>query len=498
MAHIYESKLAEQELMRHHLLVKSSETAVSFIGISNNSKETMPGDLFICKGFRFRPEYLVMAAQNGAVCYLSEEEIPGTDLPYILVSDVRKAQSVLARWFYDDPSRAFCLAGVTGTKGKTTTTHMIHGVMDAVEGQDTGYLSGIEHFAGGEVYAAHLSTPESLELQKLYAEARDNALPFVTSEISSQAYKVERVFGQHFDYGVFLNISPDHISPYEHPDMDDYLACKTALLRNSTVAIICRDTDYFDRVYAAALEDCEKVYLIGEEEDCDFRIHDIQRLRRGYSFRVTERESGLTYTYSTPIDGVFNVKNATCAIAIGRLRGGSPEVIAAALQDLTVPGRGDIYEGGGVTVLVNYMHNGVSCRAVLERLTKEYPGSYITVVIGIRGHRSPQRLKDVGEICGNYADRIYFTMDNPDYDDPKVLAERLAEAAAGRKAEVTVEPNRVEAVRQAIMEAPENSLVVLAGRGAEDTQRVCGEQIPYESDPSIAQRILPLRDQAKQ
>ena len=203
-----------------------------------------------------------MAAQNGAVCYLSEEEIPGTDLPYILVSDVRKAQSVLARWFYDDPSRAFCLAGVTGTKGKTTTTHMIHGVMDAVEGQDTGYLSGIEHFAGGEVYAAHLSTPESLELQKLYAEARDNALPFVTSEISSQAYKVERVFGQHFDYGVFLNISPDHISPYEHPDMDDYLACKTALLRNSTVAIICRDTDYFDRVYAAALEDCEKVYLI--------------------------------------------------------------------------------------------------------------------------------------------------------------------------------------------------------------------------------------------
>ena len=122
MGHIYESKLAEQELMHHNLLVQGSEKAVSFTGISNNSRETKPGDLFICKGFRFRPEYLVMAAQNGAVCYLCEEEIPGTDLPYIRVSDVRKAQSVLARWFYAQPSRAFCLAGVTGTKGKTTTT----------------------------------------------------------------------------------------------------------------------------------------------------------------------------------------------------------------------------------------------------------------------------------------------------------------------------------------------------------------------------------------
>lgn len=497
MSKIYDSRDAETLLQQHGLLVCAATVPVSFTGISNNSKETQQGDLFICKGFRFRPEYLLMAAENGATCYLSQEEIPGVDLPFILVRDVRKAQSVLARWFYGDPSRAFSLAGVTGTKGKTTTTHMIHGVMDAVKGQDTGYLSGIEHFVGGDVYAAHLSTPESLELQKLYAEARDHALPFVTSEISSQAYKVDRVFGQHFDYGVFLNISPDHISPFEHPDMADYLACKTALLRNSTVSIICRDTDYFDSVYAAAKESCKKVYLVGEEADCDFRIHDICRLRRGYSFQVTERESGETYTYSTPIDGVFNVKNATCAIAIGRLQGGSPEVIAAALQDLTVPGRGDIYEGGGVTVLVNYMHNGVSCRAVLERLTKEYPGAYITVVIGIRGHRSPQRLKDVGEICGNYADRIFFTMDNPDYDDPKVLAERLAEAAAGRKANVTVEPNRIEAVRQAIMDAPENSLVVLAGRGAEDTQRVCGEQVPYESDPSIAQRVLPLREKMK-
>ena len=355
MSKIYDSRDAEVLLQQHGLLVRPAAGSVSFTGISNNSKETQQGDLFICKGFRFKPEYLLMAADNGAVCYLSQEEIPGTDLPFTLVSDVRKAQSLLARWFYDDPSRAFCLAGVTGTKGKTTTTHMIHGVMDAVKGQDTGYLSGIEHFVGGDVYAAHLSTPESLELQKLYAEARDHALPFVTSEISSQAFKVERVYGQHFDYGVFLNISPDHISPFEHPDMADYLACKTALLRNSTVSIICRDTDYFDSVYAAALESCERVYLVGEEADCDFRIHDICRLRRGYSFLVTERESGETYAYSTPIDGVFNVKNATCAIAIGRLQGGSPEVIATALQDLTVPGRGDIYEGGGVTVLVNYI-----------------------------------------------------------------------------------------------------------------------------------------------
>lgn len=494
MTKFYESRDAEALLQQAGLLVQGAKTALRFTGISNNSKETQAGDLFICKGFGFKPEYLKMAAENGAVCYLGEQEIPDVALPFLQVKDSRKAQSLLARWFYGNPSDAFRLVGVTGTKGKTTTVHMVHAVMDAVAGQRTGVVSGIERYVGGQVMPSHLTTPESLELQKLFADARDNKLPIVTAEISSQAYKVDRVYGQHFDYGVFLNIGMDHISPYEHPDMEDYLACKTALLENSTVGVLCRDIDHFEQVYQAAKAKCERVCLIGTEPDCDFRFHDVQKLRRGYSFLVTERESGETHEYSTAMDGSFNIKNAVCAIAIGRMMGGSPNAIASALQDLMVAGRGDMYTDSDITVFVNYMHNGISCQAVLEGLQQDYPGAYITVLIGVAGHRSPQRLQDVGEICGKYADRIFFTTVNPDFDDPQELGDRLAAAAAGGKAEITVETDRAKAVEQAILQAPTGSLVVLAGKGTEDTQRVRGEHVPYESDPVIARRVLPLRN----
>lgn len=497
MNYTYESRAAEQVLQQAGLLIKAADSAVTFSGLSNNSKETKEGDLFICKGFGFKPEYLQLAIYSGAVCYVAEQQIPAISLPFIQVSDARKAQSILARWFYGNPSDSFELVGVTGTKGKTTTTYMTRAVMDALAGKPTGLVSGMERYVGGEVIMSHLTTPESLEMQQLFAEARDNGMPMVTAEISSQAYKVDRVYGQHFDYGIFLNIGPDHISPHEHPTMEDYLMSKVALLENSDVAVICRDTDYFDTVYNAAKAACQRVCLIGKTEDCDFRFHNIEKLPSGYSFLVTEKESGETHPYSVAMDGLFNIKNAVCAIAVGRMMGGSPSVIAEALQDLVVAGRSDVYVGGGVTVFINYMHNGISCEAVLEGLQQDYPGAYITVLIGVAGQRSPQRVQGVGEACGKYADRIFFTADDPDLEDPRDIGNRLVKAAGDTKAKITVEPDRAKAVEQAILEAPEGSLIVLGGKGSEDTQRVNGVYVPYESDPAVTLRVLPLREKLK-
>ncbi|MBP3493444.1 MAG: UDP-N-acetylmuramyl-tripeptide synthetase [Oscillospiraceae bacterium] len=494
----YGTKEAERLLKKEGLLVESSGENVYFTGLSNNSKETKEGDLFICKGFGFKPEYLQLAINRGAVCYVAENEIPTVSIPFIKVNDARKAQSILARWFNGNPSDSFKLVGITGTKGKTTTTYMVRGVMNAIAGRSTGLVSGMERDVGGEVIASHLTTPESLEMQQLFAEARDNGMPIVTAEISSQAYKLDRVYGQHFDYGIFLNIGPDHISPHEHPTMEDYLMSKVALLENSDVAVICRDTDYFDTVYGAAKAKCKKVCLIGKEDDCDYRFHDISKLPSGYSFLVTERETGETYPYSVAMDGLFNIKNAVCAIAVGRMMGGAPAVIADALKDLVVSGRSDVYVGEDLTVFVNYMHNGISCQAVLEGLQQDYPGAYITVLIGVAGQRSPQRVQGVGEACGKYADRIFFTADDPDLEDPRDIGMRLVKAAGNTKAKITVEPDRAKAVEQAILEAPAGSLVVLGGKGSEDTQRVNGEYVYYESDTAIAQRVLPLRAKLKE
>lgn len=498
MNYSHESRDAEQLLHEAGLLTQAAHCSVTFTGISNNSQQTNAGDLFICKGYGFKPAYLQMAADRGAVCYLAQEAVPGVNLPFICVSDVRKAQSVLARWFYGNPSDAFQLVGITGTKGKTTTTYMVHAVMDAICGTKTGLVSGLERDVGSGVVKSHLTTPESLELQHYYAQARDNGLPIVTTEISSQAYKVDRVYGQHFNYGIFLNIGPDHIGPHEHPTMEDYLMCKVALLENSDTAIICRDTDYFDTVYAAAKAKCRRVCLVGKTEDCDFRIHDVSKLPSGYSFLVTEKATGETHTYATAMDGVFNVTNAACAVALGRLMGGDPAVIDDALNDLMVAGRSDVYTGGGLTVFINYMHNGISCEAVLEGLQHDYPGAYITVLIGMAGERSPQRLQGVGEICGKYADRVYFTADDPGHEDPLDIAQRLAQAAAGGKAEINIELDRTKAVERALLEAPEGSLVVLGGKGSENTQRVKDSYIPYESDPIVTKRILPLREKRMQ
>ena len=494
MNHIYETKAAEQELARCGLLVQGADCAVTFTGLSNNSRQTKEGDLFICKGFTFKPEYLQMAARHGAVAYVAANPVPGTDLPFIQVSDDRKAQSILARWFYGYPSDAFTLVGVIGTKGKTTTTYMTHAVMNAVAGQPTGMTSGVEVDVGGEVAEFHLTTPESLDLQQMYAQARDHKLPIVTSEISSQAYKVDRVYGQHFDYCLFLNISPDHISPSEHPDFADYFECKLQMLDNSDVAVICCDTDEFDTVLARAQASCKKICLVGKTEDCDYRFHDVVKQPSGYRFLVSEKATGETHPYSIIMDGQYNIKNAVAAIAVGRMMGGDPAKIAAELATVTVAGRADVYTCGDLTVIINYMHNGISCTEALQGLQQDYPGAYIVVVIGMAGERSAGRFVDIGHVCGQYADRVIFSSEDPGFDDPQVVAQQMADAAAGGKAEVIVEVDRTKAVEQAILDAPKGALVVLAGKGNETTMRVRGEYIPYESDPGIMRRVLPIRE----
>lgn len=487
----------EALLDRHGLLCAPASQPVDVTGICNDSRRAAPGALFICKGYGFRAEYLQMARQQGAVCALSQESYPGVDLPCIRVSDVRRAQSLAARWFYDFPSDGFTLVGVTGTKGKTTTAYMIQAVLSALAGRPTGLSSSAGRYCGGPDVDTHLTTPESLDLQWLFAQARDHGLPYMTAEVSSQAYQVERVYGEHFDVGVFLNFSEDHISPREHASMEEYLQCKLRLLENSDRAILCRETAQFDRVYATARRCCRQVLLVGmERDDCDLSVRDVRKCAHGFDFTVCE--GGAAYPYHLAMDGDFNVENALAAIAVGRLLGAGHGQMAEALRELVVPGRMNLYEGGGVHVLVDCMHNRASAQALLTDLRRDYPGAAITVVTGIAGGRSPQRIQGMGEMCGRYADRIFFTTDNPDFEDPADIAGRLAHAAVqGGEARVSIELDRSRAVERAILEAPEGAVIVLAGKGNDAVQRVRGSYVRYESDPVAARRCLALRQEKK-
>ena len=489
----------EDLLRQYDLLAAPAARDAAVTGICNDSRRARDGDLFICKGYGFKPEYLAMARSRGAVCALAETDFPGVDIPCIRVTDVRKAQSLAARWFYDNPSDGLTLIGVTGTKGKTTTSYMIQAVTSALAGRTTGLSSSAGRYCGGPDVDTHLTTPESLDLQWLFAQARDHGLPYMTAEVSSQAYQVERVYGEHFDIGVFLNFSEDHISPKEHASMEEYLQCKLRLLENSDRAVLCRETAQFDRVYATARRCCRDVLLVGiERDDCDLTLRRVEKLPHGFRFAVFERGSAVPHPYHLAMDGDFNLENALAAIGAGRLLGASHEQMAAALDNLVVPGRMNRYEGGGKTVLVDCMHNRASSQALLTDLKRDYPDASITVVTGIAGGRSPQRVQGMGEMCGKYADRIFFTTDNPDFDDPGEIASRLAHAAAeGGSALVTIELDRARAVEQAIREAPVGSVIVLAGKGNDAIQRVRGGYIHYESDPVIARRVLAELDGQK-
>ena len=215
--------------------------------VSYNSRETVPGTLFLCKGVHFKPEYLADAARRGAFAYVSERVYPGAGLPCILVRDMRQVMAPLAVKYYDNPSQKLKVVGVTGTKGKSSTVYYLKYILDgylAPQGKSCGVISSIETWDGVERFESHLTTPEPLELQRHLAHAADAGLGYVVMEASSQALKYHRTLGTEFAAAAFLNIGNDHVSPIEHPDFDDYFHSKLKLFGQAGLSCVNLDCDH--------------------------------------------------------------------------------------------------------------------------------------------------------------------------------------------------------------------------------------------------------------
>ena len=232
---------AKAVLRQHDLLLDAPRCPreLTFPAIAYDSRTVAPGGLFVCKGLNFKAEYLQKALAAGAACYVAEQSYDDT-APALLVRDVRKALSVLAAEYYGHPADRLTLIGLTGTKGKTTTTYFIKNILDTALGHRTAVLSTVEMYTGGESTEAHLTTPESLELQQCFADTLAHGITHLTMEVSSQAYKQQRVYGVPFTVGLFLNLSEDHIGPLEHESFEDYFQCKLQLMKNCKLAVICR------------------------------------------------------------------------------------------------------------------------------------------------------------------------------------------------------------------------------------------------------------------
>lgn len=473
-----------------------------FSHLSYSSADVTPDTFFICKGAAFKEEYLRDAIAKGAGVYLAQSLYEGVDCPHILVSDIRKAMSLVSIAFYQKAYRNFRVVGLTGTKGKTTTTYFMKNILDAFcrrnpqlcAAQKSAVLSTVEVDTGIEHHEAHLTTPESPDLQRYFAQTRDSGLPFLTMEVSSQAYKLSRVYGMDFDIGMFLNIGEDHIGPLEHTDFEDYFSCKLQLMEHCRTAIVNREMDHAQRVLEHARAHAQRVLTFGKLETADLDdddcwiLRDIQKEEQGFTFTTSH---GLAQnSWRIRMAGRFNVENALAAILAAKALGVDDQSIREGLLQNEVQGRMNLFEKDGVTVLVDYAHNFLSFQKLYESLKADYPGQRIVVVVGCPGGKAQLRRRDIGTLSGQNADYLYLTAEDPQFEDVRSICEEIASFVKPYGTPYEIIEDRAQAVEKAITTAQKGDVIVLAAKGEEVYQKVRGEYVYYESDLAIAKRLL--------
>ena len=466
--------------------------------VTYDSREVVPGALFICKGVHFEPDYLRQAIGRGAVAYISETICADVDVPAIQVTDIREAIAQAGALFYDRDWDALTLIGVTGTKGKSTTTSLIHEILAAWAASKgkprPGILTSIRYEDGVVDEEATRTTPETLDLYRHLHNAARSDCGIMCVEVSSQALRYKRVTNLRFDIGCFLNISEDHISPHEHHDYEDYLTAKLELFAQSRVAVVNQRTQDLDRVMEAASQ-CEQVVTFAlQEPGCEIFADVV-----GYGIRTTAEGQEFTadifgqkHDFSICMQGSFNVDNALAAIAMAWCLGVPIEAIREGLATTHVPGRMEIFHlDRGTTIVVDFAHQKLSIQTVLDWAKKEYPASSITMVFGAVGEKSLNRRAEFGLLAGENADEIYITEDDPGETSVEEICAEIETyvRSTGHKPSHIILDRR-QAVTQAVREAPDDGVVLLLGKGFERRQLRGEGAIPIPSDLDIVRDLV--------
>ena len=459
--------------------------------VSCNSRETVPGTLFLCKGAHFKADYLADARRRGAFAYVSEVPYPETDLPCILVKDMRRVMAPLAAKYYNDPARHLKIIGLTGTKGKSSTAYYLKYILDeylAPQGRSCGVISSIDTWDGMEKFESHLTTPEPLELQRHFAHALSSGMEYVVMEVSSQALKYHRTLGVQFAAAAFLNIGSDHISPIEHPDFDDYFHSKLKIFSQAALSCVNLDCDHGAETLSAARAACGRVLTFSRRDPAAAVYgHDAHKFGDDILFEVSA--GALSGQYRLTMPGLFNVENALAAITVCLGLGIPAEYVRAGLAKARVPGRMEVYSNalGDVTAIVDYAHNRMSFETLFRSARQEYPGRRIVAVFGCPGKKAFDRRRDLGEVAGAYSDLVVLTEEDSGEEDTLSICREIASHVA---CECRIEPNRGEAIRQAVLSCKTPSLLLITGKGAETRQKRGLEYIDTPSDVEYAQAFL--------
>lgn len=452
--------------------------------IESNSQNVKKGCLFIAiKGFdEDGHQYIGDAIAKGATAVMIEEgcnlkalAIPaGTTI--VMAKDTREALAIVSSNFYGNPSRKFKLIGVTGTKGKTTTTFMIKEILEKA-GKKVGLIGTIATYINGKkVKDSDRTTPESLELQKEFAEMAKAGVEAVVMEVSSQSLKLHRVDGCNFDMVIFTNFSEDHISPKEHPDMQDYFNSKLKLFEMCKIGITNADDLYGAKI--PKLFPDNNIITYGIDNFANVLAKDITITNSYVDFKVkiTDRNERV----KTGIPGRFSVYNSLAAICVAQRFGISPEVVKEALVEVRVPGRSEMVDNKKeIPIMIDYAHSPESLQSILQAV-KSYTRGRVISVFGCGGDRDHAKRPIMGEISGRVADFTFITSDNPRTEVPEEIIEEIEVGMKKTKGKYKVVINRTEAIKEAIQMATKRDIIVLAGKGHETYQEIDGVKHPYD------------------
>lgn len=464
--------------------------------VVNDSRKAEDGALFFCiKGaVSDGHKYAAEVAKKGASVLIVQDEVEVPEnVTVIKVADSRYAMALISAAWFGYPARQLKVIGITGTKGKTTTTYMVKSILESA-GHKVGLIGTIEAIIGDEVMPASNTTPESYTIQEYFRKMVDEGCDCVVMEVSSQGLMLHRTAGVQFEIGIFTNIEPDHIGPAEHSSFEEYMACKGLLFRQCRIGIVNADDKHLDQVLEG--HTC-KIETFGFSENADLRASDVKLVKEPGYLGVSYRASGLIdMDVEIDIPGKFSVYNSLTAIAICLHFGVSRDNIRQALKQAKVKGRIEMIKvSDDFTLMIDYAHNAMSLKSLLTTL-REYQPKRLVCLFGCGGNRSRARRYEMGEVSGQLADFTIITSDNPRFEKPDDIIADIETGIKKTEGEYIRIPDRKEAIAYAIHNGRPGDVIVLAGKGHEDYQEIEGKKHPMDERVLIAQILKEDRARA--
>lgn len=476
------------EEIEYTLLQGSLETEVR--DIIYDSRKIAPETMFVCMvgavtdGHKYIPD----AVEKGASVIVLEKEEEAAQIPenitVLKVESARLALALMSAALFDHPARKLVTIGLTGTKGKTTTTYMIKKVLE-MAGKKVGLIGTIGAMVGEEHLSSKNTTPESYELHRMFAAMVEAGCEYVVMEVSSQGLKLDRTAGILFDYGIFTNLSPDHIGPAEHASFEEYMECKSLLFRQCKIGVVNADDEHVDGILKG--HTCE-VKTFSAEREADLMASDIGFINEDGKLGMHFKVSGcMDCQAKVHIPGRFSVYNSMVTMLVCHLAGISDEAILEGLSKVQVKGRVEMLPvSKDYTLIIDYAHNEVSTRSVLTTLMEYHPKRLICVYGG-GGNRSKLRRYDMGEVTGEMADLCVLTCDNPRDEEIRDINNDIKVGLARSNGKYIEIDDRKEAIAYCMKNAKPGDMIVLLGKGHEDYQEIKGVKYHFDEREAVAE-----------